>query len=65
MLKETDVYFISGKFDQLQQAGPLPAINAALAEFCDHIISQGWQNILDTRKAIMKEINNDVSVLTA
>eukprot|EP00957_Ditylum_brightwellii_P105792 8068196-Ditylum_brightwellii.AAC.1 len=65
MLKATGVYFISGKFDQLQQAGPLPAINAALAEYCDHIVSKGSQNILDTRKAITKEINNDIGVLTA
>eukprot|EP00957_Ditylum_brightwellii_P084635 6436048-Ditylum_brightwellii.AAC.1 len=32
-LKEKNIHFISGKFDQLQQARPLAAIDAALNEF--------------------------------
>jgi len=63
-LKEKKIHFISGKYDQLQQARPLSAIDAALNEFTNKIIQQGPQTSLEVKEVIINAINSDVGVLT-
>eukprot|EP00957_Ditylum_brightwellii_P058085 4405085-Ditylum_brightwellii.AAC.1 len=63
-MKGKRVHFISGKFDQLQQARPLSAMNAAFIEYTNSIILQGPKTCLETKKAVINAINTDVGVLT-
>eukprot|EP00957_Ditylum_brightwellii_P195904 14926036-Ditylum_brightwellii.AAC.1 len=63
-LKGRDIRFICGKFDQLEQAKPLSAIDSALSEYSNDIVRQGQQKILQVRESIIEAINTDVGVLT-
>eukprot|EP00957_Ditylum_brightwellii_P159596 12148824-Ditylum_brightwellii.AAC.1 len=63
-LNERKIHFISGKFDQLQQATPLSAIDAAFNEYTNSVIQQGPQTTLEIQHAIIDIIDSDIGVLT-
>eukprot|EP00957_Ditylum_brightwellii_P206415 15348327-Ditylum_brightwellii.AAC.1 len=63
-LQGKKIHFISGKFEQLQPAGPLCALDAAFSEYTNSVIQKGPQCILETKKAIVDAIQADAGVLT-
>eukprot|EP00957_Ditylum_brightwellii_P082241 6253471-Ditylum_brightwellii.AAC.1 len=59
-LNDKKCHFISGKFDWLQAAKLLYAIDSALNEYANSVIQEDAQYILDTKKAIIDTIQEDL-----
>ena len=57
-------YFMSGRFDELQQVQPLSAIVAAFNKYCDFLLSGNTDNFKRIRDAIKHALGTDANVLT-
>lgn len=57
-------YFISGKFDQLQRTIPYFAFSQALNQFCQLLLTEDREMLMQWKKRILKAVGNLGKVLT-
>ncbi len=62
-MTEKQGYFAAGKFDQYQRNVPYSALTQAFCEFCNYLLTESAESLIQWRDKILKAVGNNGQVL--